>query len=58
MIRILIFFFTASISTIAFAVEYNSESNISNYKHGFQLGDLIVVKDQITSKEPRDNRWY
>ena len=52
MIRILIFFFTASISTIAFAVEYNSESNISNFKHGFQLGDLIVVEDQISTKKP------
>ena len=52
MIRILIFFFTASISTFAFAAEYNFESNISNFKHGFQLGDLILVEDKITTKEP------
>ena len=52
MIRILIFVITTTISIFAFAVEYNSESNISNFKHGFQLGDLIVVEDQISTKKP------
>lgn len=34
------------------AKEYDLESSIINLKHGYQVGDLIIVEDQITSKVP------
>ena len=52
MIRILLFIITSFICIHAYATEYNAESNIINLKHGYQLGDLLVVEDQITIKEP------
>ena len=52
MIRILLFIITSFICIHAYATEYNAESIIINLKHGYQLGDLLVVEDQITIKEP------
>lgn len=52
MIRIMFFVITSFISFFSYAAEYNSQTNIINLKHGYQLGDLIVVKDQISSKKP------
>ena len=51
MIRILFFVITSFISFFSYAAEYNSQTNIIDLKHGYQLGDLIVVKDQISSKK-------
>lgn len=52
MIYRLFFIFTLLISTYAFAEEYKSESTIINIKHVYQLGDLIIVEDQITANTP------
>ena len=48
-----LFFFTALLlTTYANPTEYHSNSTIINIKHGYQLGDLIVVEDQITANAP------
>ena len=52
MIRILFFAIASFISVFSYAAEYNSQTKIIDLKHGYQLGDLIVVKDQIRSKKP------
>ena len=52
MIRKLFFVFVLFISTYANTTEYNSKSAIINIKHGYQLGDLIIVEDQITANVP------
>ena len=52
MIRKLFFVFVLFISTYANTTEYNSKSAIINIKHGYQLGDLIVVEDQISANVP------
>ena len=49
MIRILFFAITSFITFLAYATEYNSQSNVIDLKYGYQLGDLIVVKDQIST---------
>ena len=52
MIRKLFFVFVLLFSTYANTTEYNSKSAIINIKHGYQLGDLIIVEDQITANVP------
>lgn len=52
MIRILFFAITSFITFLAYATEYKSQSNVIDLKYGYQLGDLIVVKDQISTKKP------
>ena len=52
MIRKLFFIILLFISTYGNVTEYNLKNNIINIKHGYQLGDLIVVEDQITANAP------
>ena len=48
-----LFFLTLLFASIfANGTEYDSESTIINIKHGYQLGDLLVVEDQITTNVP------
>lgn len=52
MIHKLFFITTLLISAYVNSAEYNLESAIINLKHGYQVGDLIVVEDQITANAP------